>query len=587
MKNRLFLLICLITLVITLGLLWSIRDELSFIAHLTLSGLAAISTVGALLALWRLYLEVRKHALMVKEHKQRLAHEQRRLSMEEERHQQDLTERQSQQERETDFHTAKLTLLRREAWLHEHLALTRVNYDANGNAPIFLGNYQGQQTITTLPPGNSPRGQARALKETKDSTSLLPSSVQEGQETQEAPITMPTAPAFRDMCHLLSRDRLILCYTSNGPAYGTVDDLLSMAVTGKPGRGKTTALMYYVTILLSIGAEVIIWDPHGAMGELAMLNGKHLPGLPTTAGVLYLDRKEDIIGSVAALQKDLVERDALYRPPQRTLKHPRLLLADELPVLADYDEEVARAYKKREEEAPSLITIIRRYVLEARKWRCYFIGSGQSMDAEILPTRVTESLNSRIVFFSSDRRARMAGLENDAIKKYLPLIRRAGSGIMIFDCARWDEPVLGAIPLITVADMLSYLGVSVSSSVASPSSTPSHPLPTLETLRPNTFRQVESSPHSETSNTSDDETVSEAAPTNVIHGPFPVSDRHVDSSIKRTSVSGETKRTILKMHRDGMPLRDIARYVHLSGEKYSIFQQVCKELGIGKKVEEA
>ena len=100
--------------------------------------------------------------------------------------------------------------------------------------------------------------------------------------------------------HLISRDRLILCYTASGPAYGTVDDLLSMAVTGKPGRGKTTALMYYVTILLSIGAEVIIWDPHGAMGELALLNGKRLSGLPATARVIYLDRKEEIIDSIAA-----------------------------------------------------------------------------------------------------------------------------------------------------------------------------------------------------------------------------------------------------------------------------------------------
>jgi hypothetical protein len=579
MKSRVFLMVCLITLVFSLGALWAIRDELPTIAHAVLYSVAGISVLGALFAIWRLYLEVRKHALLVKEHKQRITHEQRRLSMEVERHQQELTGRQTQQEREATLQAVTLALLEREAWLREHLALSRAGYDANGNPPIFLGSYHGQQTITTLPPGNPPRGQVRAPKEPAP---LLLGAGQDTQETQEAPIAIPTAPAFREMCHLISRDRLILCYTADGPAYGTIDDLLSMAVTGKPGRGKTTALMYYVTILLSIGAEVIVWDPHGAMGELAMLSGKRLAGLPATAHVIYLDRREEIIGSISTLQEDLAERDALYRPPQRTVKHPRLLLADELPVLADYDDELARSYKKREEEAPSLIKVIRRYVLEARKWRCFFIGSGQSMDAEVLPTRVTESLNSRIVFYSSDRRARMAGLENEAVKKYLPLIRRAGSGVMIFDCARWDEPVLGAIPLITVEEMLRFFGVAIP---PAPSVSP-RTLPAMEDLAPNPFRQPEPVRNGETRPETDEESPPEAEPANIIRGPFRVSDRGDGASTRRGGVSDEMKRTMLKMHRDGIALRDIARYVHLSGEKYPVFQETCRELGIvTRKVE--
>ena len=576
MKSRVFLLVCLITLVFILGTLWSIHDELPSIAHDMLYAVAVVSALGALFATWRLYLEVRKHALLVKEHKQRIAHEQHRLSMEEERHQLELTERTAQQEREATLHAAKLALLQREVWLREHLALSRSGYDANGNPPIFLGSYQGQQTITTLPPGNPPRGQ---IKGAKDPAPLFLGSGQDTHETQEAPIAIPRAPAFREMCHLISRDRLILCYTASGPAYGTVDDLLSMAVTGKPGRGKTTALMYYVTILLSIGAEVIIWDPHGAMGELALLNGKSLAGLPATACVIYLDRKEEIINSIPALQEDLAERDALYRPPSRRVKHPRLLLADELPVLADFDDELARVYKKREEEAPSLIKVIRRYVLEARKWRCFFIGSGQSMDAEILPTRVTESLNSRIVFFSSDRRARMAGLENEAVKKYLPLIRRAGSGIMIFDCARWDEPVLGAIPLITVEEMLRFLGVPV----------PQKNHSQMPDLAPNPFPNNPTMGNGETLDVSPGETALEAVRSNVIQGPFPVSPQESDGSTKErlASVSGETQKVIWRLHRKGTPLREIAVIVGLAGKRYGQFKQICLDMGINpeKKAE--
>ena len=59
MKSRVFLLVCLITLVFILGTLWSIHDELPTIAHDVLYAVAVVSALGALFATWRLYLEVR------------------------------------------------------------------------------------------------------------------------------------------------------------------------------------------------------------------------------------------------------------------------------------------------------------------------------------------------------------------------------------------------------------------------------------------------------------------------------------------------------------------------------------------------
>jgi hypothetical protein len=130
-----------------------------------------------------------------------------------------------------------------------------------------------------------------------------------------------------------------------------------------------------------------------------------------------------------------------------------------------------------------MIELIRRFVLEARKWRCFFIGSGQSFDSEILPTRVTQSLNSRIVFFSSDQRARMSGLENDVVKELLPVIRNAGPGVMVFDCSRWEKPMIGAIPVITMDDMMAFLGVQPGASLPNIPMRQSLPGPhTTETL---------------------------------------------------------------------------------------------------------
>src|SRR6266487_3956968 len=332
---------------------------------------------------------------------------------------------------------------------------------------------------------SSPAG--RQLKEQMAQHSGMSDLPSNGEEEKEEEILIPEKPLFWEIADLITTERMPLCfvvdddpasrwYGQTVPQFGTIDDLLSLAVIGKPGKGKTVLLIYYTTILAVYGAEIHIFDPHGTMGELALLHGRPLPGMPATARIYYYDRKDTMMQAVKVLKVEMDDRDVLYRPHledgemvSRKVKHPLLILADELPIFAEFDNEVRAEYKERNqgkayserEEVPSLIHLIKRTVLEARKWRMFFIGSSQSIDASILPTKVTDALNSRIVFFNSDRKARMVGLEADVIKKMLPLIRRAGPGMTIYDCARWDAPKIGAIPNISVDDMLQFLGVDL------------------------------------------------------------------------------------------------------------------------------
>ncbi len=257
------------------------------------------------------------------------------------------------------------------------------------------------------------------------------------------PITIPVAPKFSEMSHLILPHRLVLCWTVDGPVFGTVEDLLSMVIVGKPGRGKTTALIYYVAMLLKAGAEVHVWDPHGSMSEL----------YGAFPNLFYTDDLEDILADIEVLRPELEARRKLYKRTKQ-VKHPLLLLADELPVIGEYNKSL-----KNVEENFTPVKLISDFVLQARKWNCYFIGAGQSTDAEILPTRVTENLSSRIVFYSSVRRATMAGIDLETAKKYLPALKPDDvKGKMIFDCSRFAEPVLGAIPSITIKDVQVFLG---------------------------------------------------------------------------------------------------------------------------------
>ena len=274
---------------------------------------------------------------------------------------------------------------------------------------------------------------------------------------------IPKAPIFSDMAQLITSDKLVLCYTSQGPVYGTVLDLLSMCVVGKPGRGKSTALLYYILILLMSQAEVWVWDPHSGLNELAY-------------GLNYCDDLADIEQTVPTLHKELDERRKLWKTKKQT-KHPLLLLVDEMPVIADFEnariKEIAKMAKAKrkskdaedDDEDMQLVyeqqykpsKLLKRFVLEARKWNCYVILSGQALPAEVLSTLTRDNMSSRIVFESSNMHARMAGLQKEEIDRLLPQLRGAGSGIAVMDVSRWSKPEIAAIPYTTVDDLRNYI----------------------------------------------------------------------------------------------------------------------------------
>lgn len=102
------------------------------------------------------------------------------------------------------------------------------------------------------------------------------------------------------------------------------------------------------------------------------------------------------------------------------------------------------------------------------------------------------------------------------------------------------------------------------------------------------FRQSETEETRRNTLRNTDETPLEADGEMKVTPLFRVSEEEQPARLKKEMVSDETKRTIAKMAKDGIPHRKIAGYVHLSGEKYGLFKQVCTELGIEtKKAEEA
>jgi hypothetical protein len=331
----------------------------------------------------------------------------------------------------------------------------------------------------------------RVKQITEERANSAPAAIAERkQEEDETPIPIPQAPQFWDIIDLITEDEMPLCFIVDMnprsptfmqtiPAFGTILDLLSLCVIGRPGRGKSVMLLYYLCILARYGSEIHILDPQGAFKELMLLHGKLLPNMPATARIYYYSELAEMEKAVDNVMADIADRGEYYKPHMEngrfvkggSTRHPLVVMADELPIIAEMDLEIKQRVreenKARKEDGLDALKIrqvtsmVKTSVLAARKYATYFIGVSQSIDASILPTRVTAGFNSRIIFSSTLRKATMAGLESEDGKRLLPVIKRAGPGKVIYDCGRWDDPLVAAFPNMTIADVLAYFGISM------------------------------------------------------------------------------------------------------------------------------
>jgi hypothetical protein len=244
--------------------------------------------------------------------------------------------------------------------------------------------------------------------------------------TVEARVNPPTAPP---LAQLLASgwqptlERMTLGYAASGPLYGNINALLSTAVVGRPGQGKTTLLRFVLAQLLLAGGEALLLDPHGdIVGELG--------GLVRIAA----SSSTELNDAAAWLNSEYDRRLADYRHGQRTFT-PLLVLADELPILPL--------------KSAAAMTVITRTVLEMRKCSGYTFISGQGLPADRFGGSLArDALSSRYIFASNPRQARAAGLDSETAR----LVEALTPGRAILD-GPTPTPTIVAIPLSTSADL--------------------------------------------------------------------------------------------------------------------------------------
>ena len=237
---------------------------------------------------------------------------------------------------------------------------------------------------------------------------------------------LPTAPAYADILAggwRPSSRQMLLGYGREGPIYGGIEALLSTAIAGRPGQGKTTALRFIYAQTVAAGGQVVILDPHGSVGDAV-----------GDAGALWTASTASELDSGGAwLQDELERRGAAYRAGDRSFS-PLLVLCDEWPVISLQSKDA--------------VTAAGRVILEARKWGAYALISGQGLPADRFNgSLVRDALSSRFVFKTSASQARIAGLDKDAAR----LVDGLDVGRCVLDGP--VEPQIVAIPNTTALDL--------------------------------------------------------------------------------------------------------------------------------------
>lgn len=262
-----------------------------------------------------------------------------------------------------------------------------------------------------------------------DSHRAIPPAVVEPPVLAEpAPIAVPTfgelvRDGFQPTPH-----KMLLGVGAEKPIHGTISQLLSTAIAGRPGQGKSTLLRLIYAQTMMAGGQVAMLDPHGGIVE-------SVAGAPSLFVASSTKELDDGAGWITS---ELDRRLEQYRRGKRNFD-PILILCDEFPVI--------RLSSKAAIEAAG------RVVLEGRKVGTYALISGQGMPADSFNgSLVRDALSSRYVFRTTPAEARRAGLDTDTAR----LVAALDPGRAILD-GPTPAPMIVGIPNVTADDLVALL----------------------------------------------------------------------------------------------------------------------------------
>ncbi len=204
------------------------------------------------------------------------------------------------------------------------------------------------------------------------------------------PPKRPHAPEWSGAHRDFKPGEIVLGYGVSGPVRLPISEVLSIALVGKSGTGKSNTIRFLLGQYDAQGAGHSIWDPHGDLSN-------DLGGLTEIADIMADAKRVDAIYQ---------ERQAQYKAGERSFP-PYVVVIDEW-------KEVHRSLKK-------IKPIISNLISGGRKYNMHLIVSSQFFKAEMFDQGVgdLDSIRTRYLHWTDTRQADYARVTDEEVKGML------------------------------------------------------------------------------------------------------------------------------------------------------------------------
>jgi hypothetical protein len=204
------------------------------------------------------------------------------------------------------------------------------------------------------------------------------------------PPKRPRAPEWSVAKRDFVPGEIVIGYGVNGPIRLPITEVLSIALVGKSGTGKSNTIRFLLGQYDVQGAGHSIWDAHGDLSN-------DLGGLTEI---------EDIMADAERVDAIYKERQAQYKAGERSFP-PYVVVIDEW-------KEVHRSLKKIKPTISNLIS-------GGRKYNVHLIISSQFFKAEMFDQGVgdLDSIRTRYLHWTDTRQADYARVTDEEVKEML------------------------------------------------------------------------------------------------------------------------------------------------------------------------
>jgi hypothetical protein len=425
---------------------------------------------------------------------------------------------------------------------------TQLEADERGNYPIYLPRQQVSVPPLVFAPGNppyAPKGRP---------SSKVTEEEQPAASGQPAPGPLPTYVRYEEIRPQIPHGRALVGVSGRG--IETKEDTVRALVwiVGGSGTGKTNTVCIRVDDDDRRGHRFLVIDPH-LFKKDSLYHA--IKGYSSRFLLPVAMESEDVLAVLNAFLQEFERRKA-----GGSWTYPVTIIVDEVGSLVlDIDK-----------DNPVEANVVARLKEVARV--CGQEARGFDMSG---------------IFISQDA----AGLA---------WLRKRALMVLAHQVTMWSERLLVCNQNTVIArDMDTWpVGRTLAYGIAFPEGQlvvqqPVFQPRALDTgsshrmLEQRAFQPGQTHRSDETGHVSGNEAATEADATQGIPPAFRASEQGLPARTKKedSGVSAETKDIIMRLHRRGMPLREIAAVVKLGGEKYSVFKQVCSELGISPNERQA